>query len=291
VFLDETGAATKMARPHGRPRRGKRLRAPIPHGHWKTTAFVAGLRKSGMVAPMVLDGPSNGAAFQACVEQVLVPELKPGDIVAMDNLGSHKGAGVRAAIEAAEASLLYLPPDSPEFNPIENAFQAQSKAAPGCRAHRRRPLERHRPHHRHLHAHRVRQPLRRGRIQCSMIGNRSRGSGQTFLASRSNSEAAKNNSNGNNMTLSIEISGSGCRLDQYLHAVLVYDERMEEPCDFLRLPHLASSKALEWKSLKRVREAADYSAFKSVYPERYRSLQFYVENAGLAKRLARASKL
>jgi transposase len=94
----------------------------MPHGHWKTTTFVAALRKSGIVAPMVLDGPINGVAFQAYVDQVLVPELKHGDIVVMDNLGSHKGAGVGAAIEAAGASLLYLPPYSPDFNPIENAF-------------------------------------------------------------------------------------------------------------------------------------------------------------------------
>ena len=122
VFIDETWASTKMARTHGRALRGERLRSPIPHGHWKTTTFVAALRNSGMVAPMVLDGPINGVAFQAYIDQVLVPELRSGDIVVMDNLGSHKGAGVRAAIEAVGASLLYLPPYSPEFNPIENAF-------------------------------------------------------------------------------------------------------------------------------------------------------------------------
>lgn len=122
MFIDETWASTKMARTHGRAPRGERLRSPVPHGHWKTTTFVAGLRNSGMVAPMVLDGPINGVAFQAYVDQVLVPELRPGDIVIMDNLGSHKGAGVRAAIGAAGASLLYLPPYSPDFNPIENAF-------------------------------------------------------------------------------------------------------------------------------------------------------------------------
>lgn len=122
MFIDETWASTKMARTHGRAPRGERLRSPVPHGHWKTTTFVAGLRNSGMVAPMVLDGPINGVTFQAYVDQVLVPELRPGDIVIMDNLGSHKGAGVRAAIEAAGASLLYLPPYSPDFNPIENAF-------------------------------------------------------------------------------------------------------------------------------------------------------------------------
>ena len=122
VFIDETWASTNMARTHGRAPRGQRLRAAIPHGHWKTTTFVAGLRASGMVAPMVLDRPINGEFFQAYVDQVLVPELRPGDIVVMDNLGSHKGVGVREAIETAGASLLYLPPYSPDFNPIENAF-------------------------------------------------------------------------------------------------------------------------------------------------------------------------
>ena len=111
-----------MARTHGRATRGERLRVGIPFGHWKTTTFVAGLRTSGMTAPMVLDGPINGLAFQAYVDQVLVSNLRPGDIVIMDNLGSHKGAGIRPAIEAAGASLLYLPPYSPDFNPIENAF-------------------------------------------------------------------------------------------------------------------------------------------------------------------------
>jgi transposase len=111
-----------MARTHGRAPRGERLRAAIPHGHWQTTTFVAGLRNSGMIAPMVLDGPINGELFQVYVEQVLVPELRDGDIVIMDNLGSHKVAGVRTAIEAAGASLLYLPPYSPDFNPIEKAF-------------------------------------------------------------------------------------------------------------------------------------------------------------------------
>ena len=122
MFIDETWASTNMARTRGRAPRGERLRAAIPHGHWKTTTFVAGLRNTGMVAPMVLDAPINGIAFQAYVDQVLVPELHSGDIVVMDNLGSHKGAGIRAAIEAAGASLLYLPPYSPESNPIENAF-------------------------------------------------------------------------------------------------------------------------------------------------------------------------
>jgi transposase len=122
VFIDETGASTNMARLRGRAPRGKRLRAGIPQGHWKTTTFVAGLRLTGMMAPMVLDGPMNRPAFLAYVQQVLVPELEPGDVVILDNLPAHKGAQVREAIEAAGASLLYLPPYSPDFNPIENAF-------------------------------------------------------------------------------------------------------------------------------------------------------------------------
>jgi transposase len=122
VFLDETWTSTNMARRYGRSPRGERLRSPVPHGHWKTTTLVAGLRLSGIAAPFVLDGPINRDAFQAYVDQVLVPELTPGDIVVMDNLGSHKGPAVRAAIEAAGARLLFLPPYSPDFNPIEMAF-------------------------------------------------------------------------------------------------------------------------------------------------------------------------
>jgi transposase len=122
VFIDETWASTAMARRYGRAPRGRRLRAGVPYGHWKTTTFVAGLRVSGMVAPFVLDGPINRNAFETYVEKVLLPELRPGDVVIMDNLSSHKGPNVRAMIEAAGASLLYLPPYSPDFNPIENAF-------------------------------------------------------------------------------------------------------------------------------------------------------------------------
>ena len=111
-----------MARLRGRCRRGARLRTAIPWGHWKTTTFVAGLRLSGLTAPMVLDGAMNGAAFKAYTEQFLAPSLKPGDIVIMDNLSSHKVAGVRDAITAVGAYLLYLPPYSPDLNPIEQAF-------------------------------------------------------------------------------------------------------------------------------------------------------------------------
>ena len=111
-----------MARRRGWAPKGERCRAAIPHGHWKTTTFTAGLRLNGIAAPMLLDGAMHGAAFLAYVEQVLVPELKPGDTVIMDNLPAHKVAGIRTAIEAAGASLLYLPPYSPDFNPIEMAF-------------------------------------------------------------------------------------------------------------------------------------------------------------------------
>lgn len=122
MFIDETGASTKMARLRGRAPRGERCRAPIPHGHWKTTTFVGALRLEGMTAPMVLDGAMNGPAFLAYVEQVLVPTLSPGDIVVMDNLPAHKPTSVREAIEAAGAELRFLPPYSPDFNPIEMAF-------------------------------------------------------------------------------------------------------------------------------------------------------------------------
>jgi transposase len=99
-----------------------RCRAPIPHGHWITTTFTAALRRTGLTAPMTLNGAMNSAAFQAYVEQVLAPTLRPGDIVVLDNLSAHKGETVRAVIEAKGASLLPLPPYSPDFNPIENAF-------------------------------------------------------------------------------------------------------------------------------------------------------------------------
>jgi transposase len=122
VFIDETWATTKMTRARGRAPRGQRLRMSVPHGHWKTTTFVAGLRSTGIVAPFVIDGPINRDAFETYVEKVLVPELTPGDVVVMDNLSSHKGPRVRELIEAAGANLLYLPPYSPDFNPIENAF-------------------------------------------------------------------------------------------------------------------------------------------------------------------------
>jgi transposase len=112
----------RWPRLRGRAPRGQRCRAPVPHGHWKTTTFTGALRLSGLTAPMVLDGPMNRDAFLTYVEQVLAPTLRPGDLVVMDNLPAHRCAGVRMAIEAAGARLRYLPPYSPDFNPIENAF-------------------------------------------------------------------------------------------------------------------------------------------------------------------------
>ena len=111
-----------MTRSHGRCRKGERLRMGFPHGHRKTTTLIAGLRTTGMVAPMVLDGPINGDWFEAYVRHILVPELRRGDIVIMDNLSSHKRTSVRELIEAVGATLVFLPPYSPDFNPIEKAF-------------------------------------------------------------------------------------------------------------------------------------------------------------------------
>ena len=122
VFLDETGAATNMVRRYGWAPRSERLVDAAPHGHWRTTTFVAGLRSTGIVAPLVLDGPMTGEVFLAYAEQVLAPCLSPGDVVVLDNLAAHKVAGVEQAVSAAGASMMYLPPYSPDLNPIEQAF-------------------------------------------------------------------------------------------------------------------------------------------------------------------------
>lgn len=127
-----------MARLRGRAPRGQRAKARLPHGHWSITTFTAGLRVSGLTAPMVLDGPMNAECFQAYVAQVLLPTLAPGDIVVMDNLSSHKGEAVRKSIEAAGAELRYLPPYSPDLNPIEQAF---SKLKAHLRKHAERSIE------------------------------------------------------------------------------------------------------------------------------------------------------
>jgi len=153
IFIDETGASTKMARRYGRAPKGERCRASIPHGHWKTTTFVAGLRLSGMTVPCVLDGPMTGAAFLAYVEQMLAPTLNAGDIVIMDNLPAHKAGGVRAAIEAVGATLLYLPPYSARLQSNRDGV----RQAQGAAARRRRPddpglVADHRRRARSLHA-------------------------------------------------------------------------------------------------------------------------------------------
>ena len=122
MFIDETWAKTNMTRTHGRCARGQRLIAKVPHGHWKTMTFLAALRCDQITAPFVLDGPINGDWFRAYVEQILVPTLQAGDIVVMDNLGSHKGKGIRQAIRKAGAHLIFLPPYSPDLNPIEQVF-------------------------------------------------------------------------------------------------------------------------------------------------------------------------
>jgi len=122
VFIDETWAATNMTRRYGRCARGLRLRASVPHGHWKLTTLVAGLRTAGISVPCVFEGAINGRRFRAYVEQMLAPTLAPGDIVLLDNLRSHKVAGIAEAITARQAQLIYLPPYSPDLNPIEQAF-------------------------------------------------------------------------------------------------------------------------------------------------------------------------
>jgi transposase len=122
VFLDETGTATNMTRRYGRSPRGQRVVDARPHGHWLTTTFVAGLRESGIIAPLVVDGPMTGEVFRAYVEQMLAPALSPGDVVVLDNLAAHKVAGVREGIRAVGANLMYLPPYSPDLNPIEQLF-------------------------------------------------------------------------------------------------------------------------------------------------------------------------
>ena len=137
IFLDETGLNTKLARLHGRCRRGERLVAGLPHGHWSTTTFIAGLRADGLTAPMLLPGALAGLAFRAYVEQVLVPTLRPGDTVILDNLSAHKGPAVRQAIEATGATLLFLPPYSPDYNPIEQVFAKLKLRAVAARTRRR----------------------------------------------------------------------------------------------------------------------------------------------------------
>ena len=122
VFIDETWAKTNMAPLRGWCTRGDRLNAKVPHGHWQTMTFLAALRHDRIDAPFVLEGPINGQSFRIYIEQVLLPTLKPGDVVILDNLGSHKGKAVRETIRSVGSKLLFLPPYSPDLNPIEQVF-------------------------------------------------------------------------------------------------------------------------------------------------------------------------
>lgn len=140
VFLDETGATTNMVRRYGWGPKGERLVDAAPHGHWRTTTFIAGLRSTGIIAPLVLNGPMTGKAFLAYVEQFLAPALSPGDVVVMDNLAAHKVSGVREAIAAVSASILCLPPYSPDLNPIEQMFAKLKALLRGAAARTRDAL-------------------------------------------------------------------------------------------------------------------------------------------------------
>ena len=135
VFLDETAPNTKMVRCYGRAPRGERCRVAVPFGHWKTITVTDGLRNSGLTVTALFDGPMTGVRSRGYVEETLIPALKPGDTVVLDNLPAHKVSGIRERIEVAGARLLYLPAYSPDFNPIELAF-AKLKAIPRAEAAR-----------------------------------------------------------------------------------------------------------------------------------------------------------
>jgi hypothetical protein len=179
VFIDETGVTTTMVRRYGWGPKGDRLVDAAPYGHWRATTFVAGLRRAGLTAPLVLDGPMTGAAFRAYVEQFLAPTLSLGDIVVMDNLAAHKVARVRETIAAAGTSILYLPPYSPDLNPIEPIFacpqgnaqhQAEGAPAQGQCTHSRDALDHHRPVAPHLQSGRVPELPRQLRICVQLKG-------------------------------------------------------------------------------------------------------------------------
>ena len=175
VFIDETSTNTAMVRLRGRCPRGIRLTDHVPHGHWKTITFIAGLRRRAMVAPFVLDGPMNATSFMAYLEHCLVPALKRGDIVMMDSLPVHKVAGVREVIEAAGAKLRYLPKYSPDLNPIEMAFsQTQSASTKSSRANHSASLTQDRRPHGRIQSARMRQLLPTCRLRFNVTGIRSK---------------------------------------------------------------------------------------------------------------------
>ena len=174
VFIDETWTKTNMAPLRGWAPRGRALIAKVPHGRWKTMTFLAALRHDRIDAPWLLEGPIDGESFRTYVEKVLVPTLRPGDIVIMDNLGSHKGKAVRQLIRSAGAKLFFLPKYSPDLNPIEQVFAKlkhllRKAAARTVEAH----LRRNRPNPRRLHARGMRQLLQKLRICPNLNASRS----------------------------------------------------------------------------------------------------------------------
>ncbi len=174
IFIDETGTTTKMTRLRGRSAKGCRLNSKAPFGHWGTQTFVAGLKCDGLIAPWVIDAPMNRIIFDTYVETQLVPALRHGDVVILDNLSSHKSERAEKAIRSRGAWLLFLPPYSPDLNPIEMAFsklKAQLRAM--AAQNHRRPLESHRQHLRALHARRMLKLLRRSRIWTQLRVRRS----------------------------------------------------------------------------------------------------------------------
>src|SRR6201994_3638929 len=150
VFIDETWTRTDMAPLRGWAPRGRRLHAKVPHGRWKTMTFLAALRHDRIDAPWFIEGPIDGVSFRTYVEKVLLPVLRPGDIVVLDNLGSHKSKAVRQLIRSVGAKLFFLSKYSPDLNPIEQVFQAQALGPKSCRAHRRGRLHRNWPRTRWL---------------------------------------------------------------------------------------------------------------------------------------------
>ena len=174
VFIDETWTKTNMEPLRGWAPKGERLVAKVPHGHWQTMTFVASLRHDRIEAPWLIDGPIDGESFRTYVEKALAPTLKPGDVVIMDNLGSHKGEAVRQAIRSAGAKLFFLPKYSPDLNPIEQVFAKfkhllRKAAARSPRDGRRR----HRRTARRLLRQRVRQLLHKRRLRTNLKTSRS----------------------------------------------------------------------------------------------------------------------
>ena len=174
VFLDETGTTTKMTRLRGRCLKGRRLLSKAPFGHWKTQTFIAGLRCGALTAPFVIDAPMDRRIFETYVETQLAPTLEPGDVVILDNLPAHKSAAAETAIRAKGAWILFLPPYSPDLNPIEMVRQAQGPAARQGGPHHRRPLASHRRNLRPLQPARMSKLLHRRWLRIHMKVRRSR---------------------------------------------------------------------------------------------------------------------